>query len=248
MDLRIGTSGFHYKHWIGNFYPARMPAPHMLAHYVECFDCVELNNTFYMLPKIETLQRWRDATPAAFQFAVKGSGFITHNKKLSEPRHALQNLIPRVTEGLGKKLGPILFQTPPQWQMNTERLREFLAALPRHLRFAFEFRHASWHCTQVYELLSRYNAAFCIYEIAGLQAPIAITADWTYVRLHGPGQQKYQGNYSHSALQGWAERIAAWSALSAVHLYFDNDHHGYAAANALALKRLIAPLGQRRVA
>jgi len=237
-NIRIGTSGWHYKHWIGNFYPAKFPASKMLAYYDKRFDSVEINNSFYMLPKIETLSAWRNATPPNFEFAIKASRFLTHNKKLKEPENALNNFLPRA-EDLGWKLGPILFQLPPKWGINLDRLWEFLQALPKYHRYTFEFREPSWLQDSTYELLKRHNAAFCIYELAGFHSPIEITADWAYVRLHGPGG-KYQGSYSQAVLQVWAKRICDWSRrLRAIYVYFDNDQAGFAAANALTLKQMV---------
>jgi uncharacterized protein YecE (DUF72 family) len=238
-QIRIGCSGWHYKHWRGPFYPEDMAASKMLAFYFRHFDAVELNNSFYRLPDTKTFEAWRDVTPAAFCFAVKASRFITHNKKLSDPENALANFIPRA-EALGPKLGPILFQLPPKWRKNTERLTEFLSLLPRQHRYAFEFREPSWHTDDVFEILRRFNAAYCVYELAGFHCPIEITADWTYIRLHGPGG-KYQGSYSHAVLNKWAQWIDDHRRkLRQIHVYFDNDQAGYAAQNALELKRLVA--------
>jgi uncharacterized protein YecE (DUF72 family) len=210
----------------------------MLAYYDERFDTVEINNSFYMLPKVETLSGWRDATPKNFEFAIKASRFLTHNKKLKEPENALNNFLPRA-EALGRKLGPILFQLPPKWEINLERLEEFLQALPKYHSYTFEFREPSWLVDSVYALLRKHNAAFCIYELAGFHSPIEITANWTYVRLHGP-RGKYQGSYRNSVLKQWANRICAWSkTLRGIHVYFDNDQAGYAAANALTLKEMV---------
>jgi uncharacterized protein YecE (DUF72 family) len=245
-DIRIGTSGWHYKHWLGTFYPERLPASRMLDFYVRHFDAVEINNTFYRLPRIEMLRAWRDATPRDFRFAVKGSRFITHNKKLKDPENAIENILPRAVEGLGPKLGPVLWQLPPKWNRNLERLEEFLVVLPRELRYAFEFRHESWITPETLAILRRYNAAFCIYELAGYHSPIEITADWAYVRLHGPGG-KYQGSYPRATLRRWADRIAAWAGqLRGIHVYFDNDQAGYAAKNALTLKQLVAGALERK--
>jgi uncharacterized protein YecE (DUF72 family) len=244
-EVRIGTSGWHYKHWVGTFYPGKLPASRMFQFYQEHFDTVELNNSFYRLPNPETFAAWREASPPDFCFAVKASRFLTHNKKLKEPRQALENFLPRA-EVLGPKLGPILFQLPPQWRVNIERLREFLQALPRHHRYAFEFREPSWNIEAVYEALREYNAAYCIYELAGFQSPTAITADFAYVRLHGPGG-KYQGCYTEPALREWAARIAQWTRmLKAVYLYFDNDQCAYAAHNALGLEQLVNKDHERR--
>ncbi len=240
-QIHIGTSGWHYRHWIGTFYPAGMPSSRMFAFYRTVFDTVELNNSFYRLPTPEAFAAWRDAAPPGFCFAVKGSRFLTHNKKLKEPEQALQNLLPRA-EILGPKLGPILFQLPPKWKVNLERLEQFLQALPPQHRYAFEFRESSWHTAPVYEILRRYNAAYCIHELAGFQTELTVTADFTYVRLHGPGN-KYQGSYTDATLCEWTDRIAQWSnQLKAVYIYFDNDDSGYAPRNALELKRLVASL------
>jgi uncharacterized protein YecE (DUF72 family) len=237
-DIRIGTSGWHYRHWHGCFYPEKCASPAMFRFYLEHFDTVEINNSFYKLPELSTFQAWRESTPRNFRFAVKASRFITHNKKLKDPEPALERFLPRAA-ALGEKLGPVLFQLPPHWQINVNRLQTFLAALPAGHRYAFEFREPSWNDPDVYELLRHYNAAFCIYELAGYQSPIEVTANWCYVRLHGPGG-KYQGSYDAASLRQWAARVREWAAqLKAVYFYFDNDQAGYAPANALELKRML---------
>lgn len=247
MEIRIGTSGWHYKHWVGNFYPPKTPGTRMLAYYVEHFDSVEINNSFYRLPAPGTFDVWRASTPRGFCFAVKASRFITHNKKLKDPQNALENFLPRAEE-LREKLGPILFQLPPQWGCNVDRLEEFLSVLPKKHRYTFEFREASWHCAPVLDVLRRYNAAYCIYELAGFLTEPLITADWTYVRLHGPGG-KYQGSYSDEVLRDWAKTITRWSkTLEAAYVYFDNDQAGYAAADALRLKRFVFESQKRQAA
>ena len=239
-DIRIGTSGFHYKHWVGPFYPAKTPASKMLDFYFQHFDTVELNNSFYRLPTAEAFDAWREATPANFIFAVKASRFITHNKKLKDPEHALDNLLPRAAH-LGPKLGPILFQLPPHWRVNAERLENLLEILPRELRYTFEFRELSWITPAIISILTKFNAAFCIYELAGYHSPLDITADFAYVRLHGPSRGKYQGSYSKERLNFWARQIETWAkSLKAIYIYFDNDQHGYAAANALTLKTMLS--------
>ncbi len=218
----------------------------MFEYYARYFNTVEVNNSFYKLPTPGTFGAWREAAPPDFVFAVKGSRFITHNKKLKEPENALENLLPRAEE-LGTKLGPILFQLPPKWRCNVERMEQFLHALPNSHRYAVEFREQSWLCAEVFEVLKRHNAAFCIYELAGFQTENVLTADWTYVRLHGPGG-KYQGSYSSRALEGWAEQLETWAkSLKAAYVYFDNDQAGYAAHDALRLKKLVSA-GERRKA
>ena len=246
-EIRIGTSGFHYKHWIGRYYPAGIAPGKMLEHYMHDFDTVELNNTFYQLPNESSFDAWRKSTPRDFLFAVKGSRFITHMIKLKDAQRGLTNFLPRA-ERLRGKLGPILWQLPPGWKVNVERLEEFLSLLPREHRYTFELRNQSWMTDEVLEVLRRYNAAFCIYELAGYQSPIELTADWTYIRLHGPTQFKYQGSYSDEQLAAWATRIKQWSRkLDAIYVYFDNDDRAYAVENALTLKRMLR-LAQRRAA
>jgi uncharacterized protein YecE (DUF72 family) len=238
-DIRIGTSGWHYKHWIGNFYPRGTPASKMLAYYFERFDTVELNNSFYHLPKQPALESWRASTPEGFCFAAKGSRFLTHMKKLKDPEQGLKRFLDAI-EILGEKLGPILFQLPPNWELDLQRLKIFVECLPKEHRYAFEFRNASWSVAPTYELLAQHNIAYCIFDLAGVQSPIEVTADIAYVRLHGPGG-KYQGSYTDEALKHWASRIRKWRReLKAVYVYFDNDQAGYAAANALELKALLA--------
>lgn len=233
-ELRIGTSGWHYKHWVGAFYPTKWPASKMLAYYVERFDTVELNNSFYRLPPEAALANWRDSTPPDFCFAVKGSRFITHMKKLKDPELALERFFQRA-DILGPKLGPILFQLPPHWELDLDRFRHFLSVLPAHHRYGFEFRNPTWNTPEVLRELNRHNCAYCAFDLAGYQSPIEITADFTYIRLHGPGG-KYQGSYSEDALAGWAGRIRAWQkTLKGVYVYFDNDQAGYAPENARKL-------------
>jgi uncharacterized protein YecE (DUF72 family) len=236
--LHIGTSGWHYNHWRGPFYPEKLPAAKMLEFYFARFDTVELNNSFYKLPSVQTFQTWRQTTPPGFCFAVKASRFLTHNKKLKDPENALQNFLPRA-QALQDKLGPILFQLPPRWRLNLERLETFLQALPRPHRYAFEFREPSWNTESVYATLRRHNAAYCIFELDCFTSPLEVTADFAYVRLHGPGG-KYQGCYTGASLRQWAKWIEQQSKLRAIYIYFDNDQAGYAARNALELKRLVS--------
>ncbi len=236
-EIRIGTSGWHYKHWIGSFYPPRTAASKMLAFYQERFTTVELNNSFYHLPKKPALERWRDFTPPDFCFAVKGSRFLTHMKKLKDVETGVARFLDAV-EILAAKLGPILFQLPPHWELDYDRLHSFLEILPAYHRYAFEFRNATWEVPETYELLNRYRCAHCAFDLAGYQSPVRITTDFAYVRLHGPGN-KYQGSYSEQALRQWADQIALWRGqLRAIYIYFDNDDSGYAALNASRLKEL----------
>ncbi|HET9306607.1 MAG TPA: DUF72 domain-containing protein [Candidatus Sulfotelmatobacter sp.] len=236
--VHIGTSGWHYKHWKGPFYPADLASTKWLPWYVEHFDTVEINNSFYRLPATSALELWCRQTPANFCFAVKASRYITHNQKLKDPQNAVDKFL-TVIDKLERRLGPILFQLPPSWKLNVERLDEFLFGLPPSHRYVFEFRNQTSNTPQVYEVLRRHNAAFCIYELAGFQSPLEITADFTYIRLHGPGN-KYQGDYGERVLLTWANRIDAWrKTLRHIFIYFDNDQSGFAAKNALELKQMV---------
>jgi uncharacterized protein YecE (DUF72 family) len=236
--VHIGTSGWHYAHWRGPFYPTDLAAARMLHYYADRFDTVEINNSFYRLPTTNALETWCHETSADFCFAVKASRYITHNLKLKHPRQAEQKFLSQI-EILGRRLGPILFQLPPGWKINVERLDEFLRGLSHRHRYTFEFRNPTWHVPEVYDTLRRHGAALCVHEIAGFQCPIEVTADFTYVRLHGPGN-RYQGDYSESSLRTWAERIRNWrEELAHIFVYFDNDQSGFAAKNALQLKRMV---------
>jgi len=238
QNIHIGTSGWHYLHWRGPFYPDKLAPGDFLSFYVTHFVTVEINNSFYRLPTPATLLRWRDAAPPGFRFAVKASRFLTHMKKLAEAETALALFLERVRL-LGDKLGPVLFQLPPGWGFNGERLRAFLRALPREGRFTFEFRDPSWLCPETSELLAEHRAAFCIYDFAGRQSPLEVTADFVYLRLHGPGGA-YRGSYTNQALAAWAEEIRGWiQSGKEVFCYFDNDEAGFAVRNALSLVEML---------
>ncbi|MFP4126002.1 MAG: DUF72 domain-containing protein [Alphaproteobacteria bacterium] len=237
-EIRIGTSGWHYDHWVGAFYPAGTKPEDFLAFYAERFDAAEINTSFYQLPSAETLAHWRDTVPAGFRFTAKASRYITHMKKLKDPAASLERFLQRIAV-LDPKLGPLLFQLPPNWHADVERLEALLAALPRGRRCAVEFRDPSWWIDAVYAALRRHGAAFCPFELAGREAPLAVTADVVYLRLHGPGAA-YQGTYDEARLGAWADRLVAWRAQGReVWCFFDNDEAGYAAHNAARLKALV---------
>jgi uncharacterized protein YecE (DUF72 family) len=240
-DYYIGTSGWHYKHWKGKFYPAELNDSRQFSFYCSIFSTVEINNSFYKLPSLKTFSDWRKATPGKFTFAVKGSRFITHMKKLNVNASSIKKFFIR-SERLKEKLGPILFQLPPNWKVNTERLSTFLEKIPREHRYVFEFRNESWYTKEVYDILRKHNVAFCIYELAHHLTPLEVTADFVYVRLHGPGE-KYQGSYSPADLKKWAKRCKDWLRKGKdVFVYFDNDQEGYAAFNA---KQLIEQVSKK---
>jgi uncharacterized protein YecE (DUF72 family) len=236
--IYIGTSGWHYPHWVGPFYPLGMSREKFLAYYARHFSTVEINNTFYHLPTPHTLTEWKKETPKHFLFACKGSRFITHMKKLKNPEQSVKRFFEIITM-LNHKLGPILFQLPPSWKVNVLRLDEFLKALPKPFRYAFEFREESWFTQPVYDVLTKYNAAFCLYHLAGRWSPEIVTTDFVYVRLHGPGEA-YQGRYNDQTIFVWANKYRTWAQSGKdVYCYFDNDEDGYAPINALTLQRKV---------
>jgi len=236
--IYIGTSGWHYPHWVGPFYPRNMGREEFLPYYVRHFSTVEINNTFYHLPSASTLENWLAETPQDFLFACKASRFITHMKKLKDPEKSITRFFQTVTV-LDSKLGPILFQLPPRWKINVPRLEEFLKTLPKLFRYAFEFRDASWFTQPVYDVLSKYEAAFCLYHLAGQWSPEIGTTDYVYIRLHGPGEA-YQGKYDAQTLRTWANKCQKWAQSGKdVYCYFDNDEKGFSVINALTLKRMI---------
>lgn len=237
-QIFVGTSGWHYDHWQGPFYPEGIQAEDLLPFYAERFATVEVNNTFYQLPEVETLRQWRRSAPTAFTFAVKASRYITHMKKLKDPQEPVANFLARVEE-LAEKLGPILFQLPPNWRVNTDRLRAFLQHLPDGHRYVFEFRDPSWFGEPVYEVLRDEDAAFCIHDLGGNPSPTVVTSDFIYIRFHGPGEA-YQGSYGTQALAGWAGAISTWQRQGQdVFCYFNNDEAGYATQNARALQEML---------
>lgn len=237
--VRIGTSGWHYKHWLGVFYPEGTRPAEMFQFYARHFDTVEINNSFYRLPTATTFDNWRESSPSNFCYAVKASRFITHMKKLKDPENSSAKFF-LVADRLDRKLGPILFQLPPRWKLNLERLEEFLRLLPGEHRYAVEVRDETWLVPEVYKLLRKYNVAFCIHDFAEMKVPREITADFTYVRFHGPTSAKYWGSYPVPQLRAWSDWIKEHRRkLSSIYAYFNNDPEGAAVKNALTLKRFL---------
>jgi uncharacterized protein YecE (DUF72 family) len=237
--IHVGTSGWHYPHWQGPFYPEKMRSAEMLGFYSQRLRTVEINNSFYHLPAQETFREWKRKTPSDFIFAVKASRYLTHMKKLRDFDEPLRRFLSHAEE-LGEKLGPILFQLPPRWGRDAGRLRDFLQALPKRHSHALEFRDLSWFHREIYALLERHNAALCVFDLAGQESPRLLTADFGYMRLHGPAAQKYAGRYTQGQLRDWLRCCANWLAQGAqeVFVYFDNDQAGYAALNALELQAM----------
>ena len=242
-SAHIGTSGYNYPHWWnGVFYPSDLPPRKWLEFYARHLHTVELNVSFYRLPKREVFEGWHKRTPKAFCFAVKGSRFITHIRRLKECREPLALLVDHAAP-LKEKLGVVLWQLPPRFKFQKERLEEFcvlLSTLPRckTLRHAFEFRDESWLCHESLCILEEFNFAYCIAHGSGLPFLEAVTADFIYLRLHG-GEKLYGSNYSEKELKSWAEKIRSWEEKGrTVFVYFNNDAYGFSVKNAIVLSRL----------
>jgi uncharacterized protein YecE (DUF72 family) len=232
-----------YPHWRGGFYPPGLPGKEALPFYAARFPTVEVNFSFYRLPERAVFASWRRETPPGFLFTVKASRYLTHMRKLKDPEEPLERLMDRA-RGLGRKLGPILFQFPHTWRCNVERLTGFLHVLGRYAgqRFAFEFRHSSWLVPPVYALLEQAGAALCLPVLPSLPLDVRVTADWTYVRMHG-GRAGI--GYEGVELRWWARRLRAFLDEGRdVYVYFNNDAEGYALRDAEHLRRL---MGDRRV-
>ena len=234
---RIGTSGFVYAHWRGLFYPRNLRTKDWLPFYMKQFDTVEINSTFYRLPEKEAFMHWESAAPEGFVYAVKAGRFITHLKKLKEPGKSLKVFMERASF-LKDTMGPILFQLPPNWGRNTERLEEFVESLPPSRRFAFEFRDSSWFNEEVYAILRKRGIALCIYHMVDFTTPFEVTAPFVYLRFHGAGAL-YGGRYNRSFLREWADLIRGYLKKGLdVYAYFNNDEAAYAAVNAKELREM----------
>jgi uncharacterized protein YecE (DUF72 family) len=237
-QIRIGCSGWQYKHWRGDFYPAELPVSRWFAHYALTFDTVEINNSFYRLPPPETFTRWREQASSRFLYAVKASRFLTHMKKLKDPEDPLARFFDNARH-LGPHLGPILYQLPPRWPVNLDRLELFLRALPRGYRHTVEFRETSWYDDRVYELLRQYNVALCLHDMEGSVTGKMVVGPFIYVRFHF-GTQKYGGRYPDERLDEWAEWLAARTREGLhVFAYFNNDTGGHAPRDAVRLRQRV---------
>jgi len=237
-EYYIGTSGWHYEDWRGLFYPADLPKSKWLEFYARHFPTVELNSSFYRLPSERAFVNWREASPQGFIFAVKVSRFITHIKRLKDVQEPLQNFFKRA-DLLKAKLGPLLYQLPPNMKRHDDRLESFLALLPVQYCHVFEFRHESWFDNGVFEILKRHNAGWCVFDMPDFTSPVVATAEFAYVRFHGSAGL-YSSNYSDRELSSWAKKIAdVGKSLKAVYIYFNNDIAGYALNNARTLMQFI---------
>lgn len=243
--IRIGCSGWNYASWRETFYPPGLAASRWLSHYASTFDTVEVNATFYRLARRPAVERWVCRTPPSFVFAVKASRYLTHMKRLTDLDRGVTRLVEPLSPLVeAQRLGPLLWQLPPSFGVDLDRLGRALEALPPG-RHAFEFRHPSWFCSPVYALLRRHGAALAIGDRPDPGfGEHELTADFTYVRFHH-GRRGRRGNYSQRELAEWASRLASWGRSVDVYAYFNNDWEAFAPRNALALRRMVERLGAR---
>ncbi|HQI00181.1 MAG TPA: DUF72 domain-containing protein [Deltaproteobacteria bacterium] len=240
MHTYIGTSGWNYDHWRETFYPDALPKSRWLEFYSRIFTTIEVNATFYRQISETTFERWRESTPQGFIWAVKANRFITHIKKLKGVEGPLEKFFSQAGM-LGEKLGPILFQLPPSLRFDRGTLEAFLSLLPGGNRYSIEARHESWASDDALSILRDNNIAWCISDTAGRFPYLeAITADFTYMRLHG-SKKLYASLYTEEELTIWAEKIESWGIDG--YVYFDNDFMGYAPRNALRLREILGGRG-----
>jgi len=235
LHYYIGTSGWHYDHWRYRFYPEKLAKADWLEFYAGQFATVELNNSFYRLPSENAFATWYKLSPANFIFAVKVSRFITHIKRLRNSEEPLDTFVTRA-KGLGEKLGPLLYQLPPNMHRDDDRLESFLSILPQGMKHVFEFRHQSWLEERVFGILHKYKVGLCVFDMPAITCPLVATADFAYVRFHGSAEL-YGSCYSDEELADWAKRLADLAAdLKAIYIYFNNDIEAFAVRNAVTLR------------
>jgi uncharacterized protein YecE (DUF72 family) len=239
--IRVGCSGWVYKHWRGILYPEGLPQRLWFERYAEEFDTVEINNSFYRLPKPETFEKWREQAPPGFCYAVKANRFLTQAKKLKDCEQPLERMM-FAFQRLGERLGPILYQLPPRFSLNLDRLESFLRILPKDITSVFEFREKTWYMSETYALLDRYGASFCVHDMPGSKSERIAVGPIAYVRFHGAGG-KYHGRYSDEALLDWTDWIVSQARQGRrVWCYFNNDIHGHAIHDARTLKSMVGQL------
>jgi uncharacterized protein YecE (DUF72 family) len=235
---RVGCSGWEYKHWRGDFYPPDVPKSRWFEYYAARFDTVEINNTFYRLPEQSTFAAWAARAPSGFTFAVKASRFLTHMKKLKDPEEPLSRLFDRMRP-LSRHVGPVLYQLPPGWKLDRDRLEHFLQALPNGARHVLEFRDPSWYADDVKAALERHGVSLCLHDMRGSATGRERVGPIVYVRFHGASGH-YSGAYPPDRLRTWAEWLNAQRAHGAdVYAYFNNDVGGHAPRDAATLRRFM---------
>ena len=242
-NIHTGCSGWVYKHWRGSFYPEGLPQKRWFERYAEEFDTVEINASFYRVPKPETFDGWREKAPEGFRYAVKVNRFITHLKKLVGIDEALADFI-SLARRLGLKLGPLLYQLPPSLHTDVARLEAFLVQLPADLEHVVEFRHSSWYDEDALALLAGHGIGFVAHDLRGLISPHWASGRTAYARFHGSGG-RYSGRYSDEALLRWADWLVEQSRQGrSAWAYFNNDIHGHAIDDARTLKSMISQLSR----
>ena len=238
-EIVVGTSGWSYQSWRGPFFPREVMVKHHLAFYTTQFLSTELNGVFYRTPSLDAVRGWRDQTPDDFVFAWKASKFITHWKRLSDKSRNSLALIDERLKILGKKAGPVLFQLPPQFKANRERLQSFMKLVPKRWTCSFEFRDKSWYADDILDVLRKHDVSLCLSDHRDAPAPWEVTASHVYVRGHGPGGH-YKGHYSDKTLRDWAKRCRKWQGEGRdVYVYFDNDQKSAAPFDAAKLCKIL---------
>jgi uncharacterized protein YecE (DUF72 family) len=236
--VHVGCSGWNYNHWKGRFYPGKSSSAHWFGEYSTIFSTVEINNTFYQLPGLSTFKKWHDQAPPGFIYAVKANRFITHMKKLKDPEKPVERFL-RCVRILKEHLGPILFQLPPHWSANEERLEKFTDILPKGLQYVFEFRESSWYNDKVYKILSKKRMSLCLHDMKGAESPMISVGPLCYVRFHGL-TGLYGGKYKITALRKWASFMKKMLAQNReVYAYFNNDAEANAPNDARRLIKLV---------
>lgn len=240
MAVLIGTSGWSYDHWVGVLYPKSAKSLDRLDHYARRFRTVEVNNTFYRWPKDEVFSIWQERAPDGFVFSAKASRGLTQFRKLNDPVPWLERMDAGLSR-LKEKRGATLYQLPPHFPINLSRLDEFLSVVPSRERTAVEFRHPTWNMEETFSVLERHGTAYCVTSGANLPCVLRATADFVFVRLHGPDRSHlYAGSYSEDDLRWWADRVGEWKSQGRdVYAYFNNDGYGHAVRNALRLRELV---------
>jgi uncharacterized protein YecE (DUF72 family) len=236
--VHVGCSGWNYRHWRGTFYPDKLAVKNWFAFYAEQFDTVEINNSFYRLPKAETFDKWRAQAPPGFVYSVKANRYLTQAKKLKDCAEPVARMMPPFRH-LAETLGPILYQLPPNLRIDLRRLEKFLALLPQELTHVFEFRDPSWYDPETIALLGRSGASFCCHDMAGSASERWVVGPVAYVRFHG-ATSKYWGRYSDATLLDWANWMKVQVATGrSVWAYFNNDIDGHAILDALTLQSMV---------
>ncbi len=241
MTIHIGTSGWSYDHWQGILYPEKTPVGKRLPYYLAQYDTVEVNNTYYRWPADSVFAGWHDKLPPGFVMSVKAARGLSHYARLNNPQEWMDRIAQGMS-GLREHLGVFLVQLPPQFACHYERLEGFLRVIPPGLKVTLEFRHPSWDVEEIYALLERYGAAYCVMSGANLPCVLRATAPFVYVRFHGPDTNwLYAGSYSDDDLRWWADRFRDWQAQGRdIYAYFNNDGGGNALRNANTLKHLLS--------